>query len=155
MKSLRLYCDTSVIGGYFDKEFDTYSKPFIDTFIAGHYKLLISEVVIRELSHGPKQLIELLKTIPQEHIELIELNNEIVKLSQCYLEERIISEKYMDDALHVAAATISRADAIVSWNFKHIVRLDKIKQYNLVNFKNGYGLISIITPMELNYDFEE
>jgi hypothetical protein len=61
----------------------------------------------------------------------------------------------MDDTLHVAAATVSRADAIVSWNFKHLVRLDKIKQNNIVNFKNGYGLINIITPRELYYEIVE
>lgn len=152
MNRLRVYCDTSVIGGYFDVEFEVYSKSLINSIINGMYKLLITEVVVRELSNGPTKLIELLKSIPEENIEIIELNNEIIELSKSYLTENIITKKYMDDALHVAAATVSRADAIVSWNFKHIVRLDKIKLYNLVNFKNGYGLINIITPMELNYD---
>ena len=43
----------------------------------------------------------------------------------------------MDDATHVAAATVAKADAVVSWNFKHIVRLDKIKAYNEVEARDG------------------
>jgi len=53
-----------------------------------------------------------------------------------------------DDMTHVAAATIARVDAIVSWNFKHIVRLDKMKSYNQVNLQNGYGILTIISPKE-------
>lgn len=78
-----------------------------------------------------------------------------LQLSSKYLEEKIVTEKYKEDAIHVAAATVTRADAIVSWNFKHIVSLDKIKRYNFVNYKNGYGQINIITPMELNYENED
>jgi len=57
--------------------------------------------------------------------------------------------------LHVALATVNRADAIISWNFKHIVRLDKIKAYNLVNTKNGYGVVTILSPKEVIIDEEE
>ncbi len=152
MKKLRIYSDTSVIGGYFDKEFEKYSKLFINEIINENYILLISEVVLKELSNGPNKLIELLKSLPVTSIENVSLNKEILELSNKYLQENIVSEKYRDDAIHVAAASVSRADAIVSWNFKHIVRLDKIKLYNIVNFKNGYGLINIITPMELKYE---
>jgi hypothetical protein len=54
--------------------------------------------------------------------------------------------------LHVAAATAARADAIVSWNFRHIMRLDKMRAYNQINLSNGYGILTIISPKEVNYD---
>lgn len=155
MDKLRIYCDTSIIGGCFDKEFELYSNLFIDSIKKGKFILILSELVIRELRQGPKELIELLTSIPRSNIEIIELNNEIIDLSKIYLQEKIITKKYRDDAIHVVAATVSRTDAIVSWNFRHIVRLDKIKQYNFVNIKNGYGLINIITPLELNYENED
>lgn len=155
MDKLRIFSDTSVIGGCFDKEFELYSNIFIKSVISNSITLLISEVVIKELNQGPLKLIKLLKSIPDENIEIIEINDEIINLSEKYLLEEIISQKYRDDAIHVAAATVSRADAIVSWNFRHIVRLDKIKQYNFVNIKNGYGLINIITPIELYYENED
>jgi len=56
---------------------------------------------------------------------------------------------------HVALATVSRADAIVSWNFKHIVRLEKMKAYNQINLLNGYGILTILSPMEVAIDEED
>jgi len=53
----------------------------------------------------------------------------------------------------VAAATVARADAIISWNSKHIiVRLDKMKGYNQINLLNGYGILTIISPLEVTID---
>ena len=69
-----------------------------------------------------------------------------------YLTAGILTPKSRNDATHVAAATIARADAIVSWNFKHIVRLDKMKAYNQVNLMNGYGILTIISPREVFID---
>lgn len=52
----------------------------------------------------------------------------------------------MDDALHVALATISCADVIVSWNFKHLVNPVRIRKFDGVNVMNGYGPVVILTP---------
>ncbi len=74
-------------------------------------------------------------------------------LRNAYLEANIVSPKSTDDATHVAIATISMADAIVSWNFKHIVQLDKMKMYNQINLLNGYGILTIVSPREIiNYE---
>ena len=49
-------------------------------------------------------------------------------------------------------ATIDKVDVLASWNFKHIVNLDKIKGYNSVNLKLGYQMIEIRSPKDLiNY----
>jgi len=63
-----------------------------------------------------------------------------------------LTPKSKNDATHVAIATVERVDAIVSWSFKHIVRLDRIKAYNQVNFQNGYGMIQILSPREITFD---
>ena len=52
----------------------------------------------------------------------------------------------------VAAAMIARADAIVSWNFSQIVRLDKMRAYNMINLMHGYGILTIISQKEVRYD---
>ena len=77
---------------------------------------------------------------------------EIRGLSAAYIAAGIIGRTSLDDALHVAAATVSRVDAIVSWNFKHIVRLDRIKGYNQVNLSLGYGILTIVSPKEVQFD---
>lgn len=51
--------------------------------------------------------------------------------------------------MHVAAASVTGVDAIVSWNFKHIVRLDHINGYNDVNESRGFRRLTIITPLEV------
>jgi len=61
----------------------------------------------------------------------------------------VVSENYLADALHVALATVTGCDLIVSWNFKHIVNYRKIQQYNAVNALHGYGSIAIYSPLEV------
>jgi hypothetical protein len=64
----------------------------------------------------------------------------------------VVGSKWHEDCLHVAAATLARADAVVSWNFRHIVRLDRIRAFNSVNLAEGYGVITILSPKEVNLD---
>ncbi len=94
----------------------------------------------------------LLESIPPSFIEKVPLTKEVIELRNEYIAAGILGAKWVDDATHVAAATVARADAIASWNFAHIVRLDKMKAYNQVNLINGYGIITIITPKEVHYD---
>jgi hypothetical protein len=65
------------------------------------------------------------------------------------MDEKIINEKYRSDALHIAVATVSGVDVLVSWNFKHIVNLNRIKLFNSINLKEGYNLLEIRTPLEV------
>ena len=77
-------------------------------------------------------------------------NSEIVESEQ--VSPGVIGKRWLEDCQHVAVATVARADAIVSWNFKHIVRLDRIKGYNQVNVLSGYGQITVVSPKEVNFD---
>jgi hypothetical protein len=65
------------------------------------------------------------------------------------MEQKIVSENYYGDALHIAVATVIGVDVLVSWNFKHIVNLNKIKSFNSVNIKEGYNILEIRTPREV------
>jgi hypothetical protein len=57
--------------------------------------------------------------------------------------------------MHVALATVIRADAIVSWNFRHIVHLDKMRRFNLVNVAEGFGPLTIVSPNEVRLGDDE
>jgi predicted nucleic acid-binding protein len=155
MKKLRIYIDTSVIGGCCDEEFAEESKSLIEQVKQNIYTLLVSEVVIEELESAPENVQNILKSIPKSCIERIELTKEMLTLQEAYLQARILDERWATDALHVATATVARADAIVSWNFRHIVKLEKIRAYNQLNLQNGYGIITIISPREVIGDDEE
>ncbi len=154
MRVFRIYLDTSVIGGCFDKEFAQESLRTLEAVREGKVRLLISDLLLEELTPAPETIRNLIKTLPTENLETISIDQEIERLRDCYLKAKILGPKSKDDATHIAAATIHRADAIVSWNFKHIVRLDKIKAYNQVNLLQGYGILTILSPKEIQFDEE-
>ena len=51
--------------------------------------------------------------------------------------------------LHIAIATVAEVDVLVSWNFRHIVRLDKIRLFNGINLQLGYKPLTIYSPREV------
>lgn len=130
---LRVYFDTSVFGGCFDDEFKSASIKLFDAVRDRKLLILISETVIKELALAPPPVRELANSMAPEFIETVEIDMQTQELMEAYLSAGILTRRSIDDATHIAAATIACADAIVSWNFKHIVRLDRIKGYNDAN----------------------
>ena len=149
MMRLRIYIDTSVIGGCLDKEFQNASMELIDKFKRGEMIAVISELTTLELKDAPQEVQNILKEIPERNIEYVELTEEAVNLAGKYITEGVIGRGKLVDAEHIAIATINRVDVLVSWNFRHIVNLQKIRGYNLVNLKYGYPLLEIRSPLEV------
>jgi hypothetical protein len=146
---LRIYADTSVFGGCFEDEFGKWSNRLINDFISGNKILIVSGIPLRELEEAPAKVKDLFSSIPKEHIEYYDLSEQAITLAEEYIKEKAVSRKYEGDAYHIAIATICGADALVSWNFKHIVNLYRIRLYNAVNLKYGYPFIELRTPMEV------
>lgn len=147
MKILSVYVENSVVGGYFDEEFEEPTKLLFDEFHKGNYKPIISAHVMAELEQGaPDFVINNLNTI---NYEIYQISDEMYELAQKYLDDNIVSEKYRGDALHIAIATVIGVDVLVSWNFKHIVNLNKIKLFNSVNLRERYNMLEIRTPREV------
>ncbi len=151
-RPLRVYIDTSVIGGCLDDAFAQDSKRVFELALRKRLVLLLSEVVVAETEPAPIQVKQILEDLPPECTERVEITSEVITLRDAYIHSGILSARWADDAAHVAAATVAHADAIVSWNFKHIVRLDRIKAYNQVNVALGYGPLTILSPREVRYD---
>ena len=149
---LRLYLDTSVFGGVFDEEFASDSKRLIDAVHSKKFVVMVSDVVLEEIQGAPDGVREIVANLPKDQQFFVDTTEEVIKLRDEYLQRKILTSKSIDDATHVALATVNRADAIVSWNFKHIVRLDKMRQYNQVNFSLKYGLLQIVSPKEVLFD---
>lgn len=146
---LRVYIDTSVVGGCLDKEFKEVSVKLIDKLRKGEMIAVISELTTFELKKAPREIQDILKEIPKKNIEYVELTEEAVNLAHEYISDRILGEGKLADAEHIAIATVSRVDVIVSWNFRHIVNLRKIRGFNSINLKLGYPLLEIRSPREL------
>ena len=149
VKQYRAYVDTSVFGGTQDKEFREASTSFFQKVSKGHFRVLIPPFVLDELKTAPKAVQQVLDSVPGDLLELIAADDQVKQLAKAYLAAGILTKKSTADAHHVAAATIAKADLIVSWNFKHIVNFDRIKKFNGINLIEGYGIIDIRSPLEV------
>ena len=121
----------------------------IDCIRRGEFKVLISDLLVRELSLAPEKIKVILQSIPVENVEQLSETEEAVALQRVYIGAGILGRASLNDALHVAIATVAKADMIVSWNFKHIVHFEKIRMFNAVNLREGYGIIDIRAPLEV------
>lgn len=63
----RIYADTSVIGGVFDKEFEEWSKQLIDNFKKGRNTIVLSDLTLREIEEAPKKVRDIVEKIPKKH----------------------------------------------------------------------------------------
>lgn len=145
----RIYIDTSVVGGFFDEEFKDATQRLFKRLEDNEVKFVISDLLELELIQAPKPVNELLLKYPTDRFERIELTEEIMILADRYIVEKVVGRTSLEDCRHIALATVNRVDVLASWNFKHIVNLDRIKGYNSVNLRLGYPAIEIRTPQEL------
>ncbi len=105
------------------------------------------------MTGAPDEVRELLNRIPVEQQQPVTLDDEARNLANKYIEENVVGKTSKADCQHIAMATLAKADVLVSWNFKHIVNLDRIRGFNGVNLLLGYGPIEIRTPKEIErYD---
>lgn len=148
----RVYIDTSVIGGCFDEEFEEWSNKLLDELITGQKIAVVSDITYKEIEMAPQSVQDKLFSIPGDYIENILTDTEVEELADNYIKAGAVSQKFYEDALHIANATVRKIDILVSWNFKHIVNIDKIRKYNAVNLMFGYSPIEIRTPREILKD---
>jgi len=152
--NIRVYVDTSVFGGVFDEEFGEASRLLFQQAKAGRFLLVVSDTSLRELAPAPEEVrgffLEML-----DYADIAEITEDALHLREAYIRAGILSPKCLNDALHVAVATVSACRVIVSWNFKHIVHFQKIPMYNEVNVAHGYKAIAIHSPLEVVEDNED
>ena len=146
---MKVYADTSTIGGCFDEEFKEWSNQLFAEYINNINVLMLSDLTLQELEFARKEIRTKIYQLPKNAIIVVGINNEVIKLAETYINEGALTNKSYNDALHIALATINNADVLASWNFKHIVNINRIKIYNSINIKLGYNLIDIRTPREI------
>ena len=146
---MRVYPDASVFGGCLDLEFAQWSNALLADFAAGVRTAVISDLTINELEAAPAAVRGVLERIPGQHREYVALDDESADLARLYIRHGAVPERHLVDAQHIAIATVSNVAVLVSWNFKHIVNLARIRLYNSVNLRFGYPLLEIRSPRAL------
>ena len=148
----RIYIDTSIVGGYFDKEFEDATKSLFSRLENGEIKFVVSDLLELELVDSPEHVKTLLNKFQAGHFERTLLTEETMILAENYINGKVVGKTSIEDCRHIALATICKVDVLASWNFKHIVNLERIKGYNSVNLRHGYSLLEIRSPKDLiNY----
>ena len=145
----RFYFDTSVFGGVFDKEFEESTVQLFERVILGQIICVYSDMTERELLDAPKRVKDYFKKLPKASLERVTVDDEILTLSSKYIKAKVIGQTSFDDCVHIAAATINKTDILVSWNFKHIVNVYRIRGYNSINIRSNYQSLEIRSPKEI------
>ena len=148
---LKLYLDTSIYGGYYDDEFTLWTRTLIQQVCDGEHIAMASSVVLDELQAAPERIKTVFAEIPIDYYQQYDITTEMISLATDYIRQGVVGQTSYRDCLHIAAATIVQADYLVSWNFKHIVNVIRIRGYNDVNVSNGYRTLEIRSPREIIY----
>jgi hypothetical protein len=146
---LRIYIDTSVVGGYFDSMFADDTKSFFEKVKETNSILIISQLLEAEVSEAPQNVRDFFATLQNENAEYIKVTQDAKDLAQMYIKEKVVGESSLSDCEHIGSATVHNASVLVSWNFKHIVNLPRIRGYNSINIREGYQNLEIRTPKEV------
>lgn len=145
----RFYFDTSVFGGVFDIEFEEATFQLFERVKLGKVICVFSDLTETELLNAPERVKTFFKNLPRQHCEKISVTDEILLLATKYIAENVVGKTSFDDCVHIAAATICKVDILVSWNFKHIVNVYRIRGYNSINIRCNYQALEIRSPKEI------
>lgn len=154
MRRPTLYLDTSVLGGYFDDEWKQPTKELWRQMEIGLWCFRTSTVALDEIASAPDRVRNLFDDT-FESDDLLVVTPEMEELAARYIEGSVLTPKYTDDARHVAACTVSKIDYLVSWNFRHLVNVQRETGFNAVNLLQGYKPVRIVNPLELIYGNQE
>ncbi|MFN4147428.1 MAG: hypothetical protein ACK4GN_16495 [Runella sp.] len=149
MKKPRLYFDTSVFGGIYDIEFQRDTELLFEMVKNGEIICVYSDLCEYELESAPEKVKNHFLSLNKNQTEFVEITEEINQLAEEYIIEKVVGESSIDDCRHIACATINKVDYLISWNFKHIVNVFRIRGYNAINIKNGHIQLDIRSPKDI------
>ena len=101
------------------------------------------------MTNAPERVRDFFKNLKDEFKEKFLVTPEALKLTQQYVNEKVVGETSLDDCIHIAIATLNKVDMLISWNFKHIVNVYRIRGYNSINLRLGHGTLEIHSPKEI------
>ena len=153
MRKQKIYLETTLFNFYVDED---KGDAHIDTvrlfkeIAAGKYEAFTSDYVVDELKKAPtEKYYKMMGLFNEYDIPVLSMSDEADRLTDLYVAEGVIPQKYRTDGLHIALATVNDLDMIISMNFQHIVKRKTIMMTGHINTINGYRAIEIYSPMEV------
>ena len=157
MRTPRIYLETTLFNFFFADDAPEKKQDTIKLFQEikdGKYIPYTSDAVLEELEKASSEKFKQMSSlISQYSIISLPVTEEAKRLADIYVSEGVIPEKYPTDALHIALSTVNDLDYIVSYNFRHIVKLKTITMTESINLRENYKRIGIFSPTEvIDYD---
>jgi predicted nucleic acid-binding protein len=151
---VKLYLDTSVLGALCDpgpEERLVATRRLLDGLRERVWEGYISVLVLEEVARAHETVRhKIAQELEKSTLTAIEESPESVALARAYLAANAIPSDYEDDARHIAVATLHDIGVIVSWNFRHMVNIERKRRINSVNLREGLPLIDIVSPWEVS-----
>ena len=150
MRKMRIYLDTSVISHLHqsqspEKMADTLA--FWAQLKQKQYDIYISEITLREIRGNVSSKFDvLMQCLDEIDFTLISLTDCVYAYADKLVESGVLTSKHYADCLHIACAVVNECDMLISWNFKHIVRVKTINGVRTISKMLGYGSIDIYPP---------
>ncbi len=149
----KLYIDTSVIGAVCDPGSEdrmAATRRILDGFVRDSWEGYISTLVLEEIERAPASVqFKLAQELRRCSFTVLEESGESLTLAREYVLEGAVPARCEDDARHIAIATVNGIRIIVSWNFRHMVNIERKQKVNSVNLRFGLPLIDIVSPWEV------
>lgn len=131
------------------------SRLLFAEFRSGRAIAVVSSLTLQELELAPDRVKQVLDELPDSVLERVELDADSARLAEEYIADGVVGQGSLVDAQQVAVASINKVDVIVSWNFKHIVNLNRIRLFAATNLRHGLQTPEIRSPREVLTDYEE
>ena len=150
MKKIKIYLETSAISNLYQlnkpKEMAD-MKALWELLKQGEYDVVISQTVIKELNDTKDDTKRemLFDYLDQIDLDTAEISEEMLKIAQLVILQGILTENSYNDCEHVAYALITNCDCIVSYNFRHLVKIRTITGVQRLANIHGYGNINIVS----------
>lgn len=151
---LKLYLDTSVLGALTDpgpEDRVVATDRLLRGLAAGRWEGYVSTLVLEEVERAPKAAREQIgRELRKGYLLVLAESAESQRLAALYISAGAIPANYEDDARHIAVAAFSDIRVIVSWNFRHMVNVERKRLINSVNMREGFPLLDLVSPWEIS-----
>jgi predicted nucleic acid-binding protein len=149
-KKLKIYLDTSVISYLDQRDSPEHMRDTLKLWTrikSGEFDVVLSDIDFIEIEKcsEPKRSV-LNAFIAQIEYTLVNVDDNISKVADSILDFGILRQKSYDDCQHIAAALVTGCDAILSWNFKHIINHKTVEGVKTIATLKGYSDLQVYTP---------
>jgi len=149
-----VYVETTVFSFYHDERttpaivaMRQWTREWWDGY-SHRYELVTGTAVLGELQTGElphcERALEMALRLPA-----VTVDAEVAEVAEIYIQRKVMPADPLGDALHLALASVHKADYLLTWNCKHLANANKFEHIRRVNTLLGLSVPLLLTPLEL------